>query len=100
MKTVNNHPNGITWDNGPSEERIGDFSREPYARSDMDHKWGDIQNEYRIHYPELANEDLSYFPGKFDELTQRIAKKTLRSHQEVKEELEHWTPSLYKRYDH
>jgi len=99
METKHNSSNDATWDNGLSEESIRLLNKESQTHNNLDAKWGEIQSEYRQRYPELMNEDLSYEPDQFDILAKRIAKKTLRTPEEVREEIQNWNPSLYTRYD-
>jgi|GEM_PF-2623956 len=100
MNTINRNDNGLTWDNGLSEESLKMLNKKSQSHSDIETKWAEIQTDYRHRYPELANEDLSYEPQQFDMLTKHIAQKTLRTPEEVREEIQNWKPSLYKRYDY
>lgn len=58
--------------------------------ADLEKKWQDIETSYRRRYPNLKEDDISYREGEFDDMTQRIAEKTNRSRDQVREEIMEW----------
>lgn len=53
-------------------------------------RWTDIESDYRKRYPNLTDEDLHYKSGEFSEMTNRIAKRTNRTPEEVTREIRNW----------
>ncbi|QDO94474.1 hypothetical protein FNB79_11030 [Formosa sediminum] len=58
--------------------------------SDLQKKWNAIQEEYRNQYPEVTAEDVDFQTDEFDALTTRLAKRTNKSTEAVKQEIKDW----------
>lgn len=56
----------------------------------MERRWENIRNQYRDRYPELNEDDVNYREGEFDTMTDRIAKRTNRSREQVQNEIRDW----------
>ena len=57
---------------------------------DLQKKWNEIQTEYRKQYPSLTSEDVDYRSGEFNSMTDRVAKRTNRSREEIRNEINDW----------
>lgn len=64
---------------------------------ETERRWNDINTDYRKRYPNLTSEDVDYRQGEFEDMTDRIAKKTNRSRQEVQNEISNWNSDSYDR---
>lgn len=63
-------------------------NEEPDHQSES--RWTDIENDYRKRYPKLTDDDLHYRSGEFKHMTDRIAKRTNRTPEEVTKEIRDW----------
>ena len=86
---IYNSSNG-TWDSTISIETLVTNIPNPDA---VESKWAEIHRHYRHRYPELTGHDVNYYPGEFDQVLKRIAKRTFRNVQEVSDEIMHMKPS-------
>lgn len=50
--------------------------------------WNEVKGKLKQKYGELTEDDLTYMEGKGDELLGRLEKKTGRTKEELKEEIE------------
>jgi hypothetical protein len=57
---------------------------------ELEQQWIDINESYRRRYSELTDEDTLYNEGEFDNMLNRIARRTDRSVREVRNEIENW----------
>ena len=58
--------------------------------NDLQKKWNEIQKEYRKQYPSLTSEDVDYRTGEFGKMTERLAKRTNRSPEDIRNEINDW----------
>lgn len=58
--------------------------------SSFEDRWTRIKNDYRKHYPSITDEDVSYRTGELDMMTQKIARRTNRSRDQVMDEIKNW----------
>jgi len=63
------------------------------SNRDIESRWHDIESDYRRRYPNLTQDDVNYRQGEFDNMTDRIAKRTNRNRQQVRDEIENWQNS-------
>ena len=68
-------------------------SKDPVSLN-VEEKWFEVKEEYRRAYPMLTDKDLDFLPGKFSEMTDRIASKTQRCRSEVNNEIRYWNTGL------
>lgn len=54
----------------------------------LENRWYEIQSEYTSKNPGLTNEDVSVKDGKFDDMIDRIARRTNKAPKEVRSEIE------------
>jgi len=57
----------------------------------LEGRWSNIQADYRKKYPELEDDDVNLVNNDFDAMVNRIARRTDRSHQDVKDDIKGWT---------
>ncbi|MCK7590625.1 hypothetical protein M0G43_08575 [Subsaxibacter sp. CAU 1640] len=86
---IYNSING-SWNSSTTTETSLSTSLKPDA---IESKWAEIHRHYRHRYPELTGHDVNYYPGEFDQVLKRIAKRTFRNVQEVSDEIMHMKPS-------
>ena len=86
METTNSEHNNNREQEREYREQNGQLNLD-----DLQKKWNDIQTEYRKQYPSLTSEDVDYRPGEFHDMTNRLAKRTNRSRQEIQDEINDWT---------
>lgn len=60
----------------------------------VEEKWHEVKDDYCRAYPMLTDKDLDFLPGKFSEMTDRIASKTQRCRSEVNNEIRYWNTGL------
>lgn len=60
---------------------------------DIESRWQDIESDYRKKHPGITDEDVNFRTGEFDNMTDRIAKRTNRSREDVDEEIRNWQNS-------
>lgn len=77
------HNSNVNWESGDSHSS-GSNSQ------DLERKWNSISTDYRKRYPNITSEDVDYRQGEFDNMTERIAKRTNRSRQQVSQEIQDW----------
>lgn len=56
----------------------------------LEGRWSNIQADYRKKYPEIQNEDVDDGNNNFDDIVNRIARRTNRSREEVENDLKGW----------
>ncbi|WP_051285039.1 hypothetical protein [Aequorivita capsosiphonis] len=56
----------------------------------LENKWNNIKTSYREKYPNLTEEDVNYREGEFDDMTQRVAQRTNRDREQVRNEIRDW----------
>lgn len=56
----------------------------------LEERWRGIKGSYRRAYPSLREGDMTYRVGEFDNMTERIAKRTNRSRDQVMAEIRNW----------
>lgn len=76
--------NDVQGDVDYGQERPNEFDHQ------LERSWTDIKSDYRKRYPNLTEEDLHYKSGEFKVMTDRIAKRTNRTSQEVTKEIMDW----------
>lgn len=57
---------------------------------DIEKRWPEIESDYRKHYPKITDEDVRHRSSEFDQIANRIAKRTNRTPEEVKKEIRAW----------
>lgn len=62
----------------------------PIDIQELESKWERIVNSYRKEYPTLLEADINYRVGEFDDMTQRIARRTNRTRESVQTEIQNW----------
>ncbi|MGC1630662.1 MAG: hypothetical protein WA749_00980 [Gelidibacter sp.] len=85
--------NDRRMDQGPDEDAYKDQDSNNSNLSnsqDREKKWKDIHHDYRRRYPDITDEDVDYNEGEFDNMTDRIAKRTNRSRNLVNDEIDNW----------
>lgn len=91
--------NDHRMDKRTNDVEMGDTFRQnkPQGSStsnyDVESHWNDIKSDYRQRYPDVTDEDVNYKSGEFDNLTDRIAKRTNRNLEDVKNEIRDWDSS-------
>lgn len=63
---------------------------DPLFSRDIESRWQDIESDYRRRYPDITDEDVDYREGEFDNMTDRLAKRTNRSRDQVNDEIQNW----------
>lgn len=63
------------------------------ANLDTESHWNKIKGDYRKRYPNVTDEDVDYRTGEFDNMTDRIAKRTNRKREDVYNEIRDWDSS-------
>jgi hypothetical protein len=58
--------------------------------AELEGRWSTIQQDYRKHYPNITEEDVTYRTGEFDLMTEKIAKRTNRSRDQIADEIKNW----------
>lgn len=53
-------------------------------------RWKTIRDDYRKRYPDITDDDVKFESGDFDLMTERIAKRTNRSPDDIAAEIRHW----------
>jgi hypothetical protein len=61
-----------------------------------ENNWNRVRDQFREKYPQLSNEDTKYRTGEFENMTERIAKKTNRTRQDVQNEIDNWDYDNYE----
>ncbi|WP_299399614.1 hypothetical protein [uncultured Gelidibacter sp.] len=56
----------------------------------LEDRWLSINADYRKQYTTITDDDVSYRTGEFDMMTQKIARRTNRSRDQVLEEIKNW----------
>lgn len=79
------HPDVAGEDQENKMGHTGDIDYE-----DLEDKWYEIENEYRGRYPNLTEGDVEVEPAHFDRTIDRIGRRTERSSDEVRSEIENW----------
>lgn len=77
----------------PEDKSNKRHSEDPISLN-MEEKWLEVKADYQQVYPMLTDKDLELVPGKFGELTDRIASKTQRCRSEVNNEIRYWNTDL------
>ncbi|CDF78974.1 hypothetical protein BN863_12620 [Formosa agariphila KMM 3901] len=77
-------------DNNRKQEQEYRAQNGPLNLDDLQKKWNEIQKEYRKKYPSLTSEDVDYRSGEFTLMTERVAKRTNRSQEEIQKEIKNW----------
>lgn len=63
---------------------------EDQFNGDLEGLWSNIEQDYRKQYPNITEEDITYRTGEFDGMTQKIARRTNRSRDQVVDEIKNW----------
>lgn len=53
----------------------------------LEGKWKQVKGKFKQKYGDIADDDLTYSEGKFDELLGRLQEKTGKKKEELKEEI-------------
>ncbi|MGJ8592833.1 MAG: hypothetical protein ACSHXF_09810 [Aquaticitalea sp.] len=61
-----------------------------FTDDSLEGRWSNIQADYRKKYPELEDEDVAN-TNDFDDMVNRIARRTQRSKQDVEDDIRGWT---------
>lgn len=77
---------------GQHQDTDNHKSDSSFSNQDWQSRWTDIRSDYRKRYPSLTEEDVEYGDGDFDNMTDRIAKRTNRNFQNVQDEIRNWNP--------
>lgn len=99
MNSINNKFRNVSLKNRLDSGDIAFLKKDKNVEL-LERKWAEIHMDYRNLYQDLSPEDLSYMPGEFDSIPERIAKRTFRNTQTVKEEILNWGPSLHSKYSY
>jgi len=59
-------------------------------QNQTENNWNRVKDQYREKYPQLSQEDTKYRDGEFEQMTERIGKKTNRNSQDVQNEIKNW----------
>jgi hypothetical protein len=75
----------------PAEDydRRDEFLKEDIYTA-LEEKWYGISKEYGNRYTSLTDEDLSYEPGRFGDMLDRIGDRRGKTRMEIREEIERW----------
>lgn len=57
---------------------------------DLEDQWYDIETDYRERYPDLTDDDVKVQAGRFDQTLDRIGRRTERSPDQVRQDIENW----------
>lgn len=57
----------------------------------LEGRWSNIQADYRKKYPELTDDDVNNANSEFDDIVNRIARRTDRSRKKVEDDIRSWT---------
>ncbi|TXD81561.1 hypothetical protein ESY86_06915 [Subsaximicrobium wynnwilliamsii] len=60
------------------------------ANRDLESRWNEIESNYRRRHPNVTDEDVDYEKGEFDSMTNRVAKSTNRSRDQINEDIGNW----------
>lgn len=63
---------------------------------DIEMRWQEIEKDFKSHYPQLSDEDLTYSDGEFNQMIERIAKRTNKSTQEVHDKIWEWDSDRFE----
>ena len=74
-------------DYGKMPANITDLNPDEF---DSEKLWRAIKSEYKNRHPSLTEDDIDFQHGNYEELKQRIAKRTSRSVEEVDKEIRNW----------
>ncbi|HUH26617.1 hypothetical protein [Gelidibacter sp.] len=77
----------------PKDQNNKSNCKDPVSLN-VEEKWLEVKEDYRRTYPMLTDKDLDFLPGKFSEMTDRIASKTQRCRSEVNNEIRYWNTGL------
>lgn len=66
------------------------------SNTGLENKWDNIKTSYRQKYPNLTEEDVQFREGEFDDMTQRVAERTNRNRDEVRNEIQNWDDNVYE----
>ncbi|WP_339697876.1 general stress protein CsbD [uncultured Marixanthomonas sp.] len=66
------------------------------SNTGLENKWDNIKTSYRQKYPNLTEEDVQFREGEFDDMTQRVAERTNRNRDEVRNEIQNWDDNAYE----
>lgn len=84
----------------PDDDRAHQGDREyDSSTRDIEMRWQEIEKDFKSHYPELSEEDLKYREGEFNEMIERIAKRTNKSSQEVRDKIWEWDSDRFEAED-
>ncbi|WP_027126417.1 hypothetical protein [Gelidibacter mesophilus] len=75
----NNKHRGYTED---SKLNSGDDS--------LEGRWSNIQADYRKKNPSITDEDVNFKSGEFDHMISNIARRTNRSKEDIKSDIQNW----------
>lgn len=75
----NNKHRGYTED---SKLNSGDDS--------LEGRWSNIQADYRKKNPSITDEDVNFKSGEFDHMIANIARRTNRSKEDIKSDIQNW----------
>ena len=64
--------------------------KNPDLNRDIESRWLDIESDFRKRYPEVTDEDVRYRTGEFDNMTDRLAKRTNRNVGAITKEIKYW----------
>ncbi|MGB7393201.1 MAG: hypothetical protein WA913_02290 [Pricia sp.] len=57
---------------------------------DLEDQWYDMESDYRERYPKLTDDDVRVEPGRFDMTMKRIGRRTDRTPEQVRQDIENW----------
>lgn len=91
----NQYQNSNQNSNRNDQDHIG--RNNPDSNRDIESRWQDIESDYRRRYPNVTDEDVNYRQGEFDNMTDRLAKRTNRSRDQVNDEIRNWDSNSNRR---
>ena len=89
LQTRGSKCNSENYRDNEQYQRILDIDSNPSGR-DVESRWNGIESDYRKKHPSVTNEDVDYRSGEFDNMTDRIAKRTNRNRNDVNGKIRNW----------
>lgn len=77
-------------DKDHKDSKKNDQNQNQEANRDLESCWNEIESKYRRRHPNVTDEDVDYGSGEFETMTNRIAKRTNRSRDQINEEIGNW----------
>ena len=64
------------------------------ADEDLEDIWFGIEDEFRMRYPTLTDEDVNVEPGRFKNTLDRMGQRLNRTPEEIRRDIENWDSSI------